>query len=232
MNSIFETLLDLPLLRGASRERISETAGNTKFHFLKYLEGNQIVAPGQQCSHMMFLLSGKVRVEVTSSDGRFRLGQTLTGPDAILPQFLFGRNTVSPCTVTATDTCSIMQVDKNDWLKILNLDPVFMLNYLNMLSSGSQNVVEGILAITTGSIEERLAVWIVCMTQPGATEITLGCRQRDLYSVFGVQRSSFISAMESMRERGLIEYTNNEITVNDRRAMQALITGAALANAD
>ena len=230
MNSIFETLLDLPLLRGASRERISETAGNTKFHFLKYLEGNQIVAPGQQCSHMMFLLSGKVRVEVASSDGRFRLGQTLTGPDAILPQFLFGRNTVSPCTVTATDTCSIMQVDKNDWLKILNLDPVFMLNYLNML--GSQNVVEGILAITTGSIEERLAVWIVCMTQPGATEITLGCRQRDLYSVFGVQRSSFISAMESMRERGLIEYTNNEITVNDRRAMQALITGAALANAD
>lgn len=232
MNSIFETLLDLPLLRGASRERISETAGNTKFHFLKYLEGNQIVVPGQQCSHMTFLLSGKVRVEVASPDGRFCLGQTLTGPDAILPQFLFGRNTVSPCTVTATDTCSIMQVDKNDWLKILNLDPVFMLNYLNMLSSGSQNVVEGILAITTGSIEERLAVWIVCMTQPGATEITLGCRQRDLYSVFGVQRSSFISAMESMRERGLIEYTNKEITVNDRRAMQALITGAALANAD
>ena len=232
MNSIFETLLDLPLLRGASRERISETAGNTKFHFLKYLEGNQIVAPGQQCSHMMFLLSGKVRVEVASSDGRFRLGQTLTGADAILPQFLFGRNTVSPCTVTATDTCSIMQVDKNDWLKILNLDPVFMLNYLNMLSSGSQNVVEGILAITTGSIEERLAVWIVCMTQPGATEITLGCRQRDLYSVFGVQRSSFISAMESMRERGLIEYTNNEITVNDRRAMQAIVSGAVIAVED
>ena len=125
-----------------------------------------------------------------------------------------------------------MQVDKNDWLKILNSDPVFMLNYLNMLSSGSQNVVEGILAITTGSIEERLAVWIVCMTQPGATEITLSCRQRDLYSVFGVQRSSFISAMESMRERGLIGYTNNEITVNDRRAMQALVSGAVIAVED
>ena len=66
----------------------------------------------------------------------------------------------------------------------------------------------------------------------GATEITLSCRQRDLYSVFGVQRSSFISAMESMRERGLIGYTNNEITVNDRRAMQALVSGAVIAVED
>ena len=35
-----------------------------------------------------------------------------------------------------------------------------------------------------------------------------------------------------MRERGLIEYTNNEITVNDRRAMQAIVSGAVIAIED
>lgn len=229
MNSMFETLMELPLLRGVSRERMAEVVGNAKFHFLKYLADNKIVEAGQPCSHLMFLLAGSVRVTIANSNGRFRISQTLKGADVIMPQFLFGRNTFYPGEAVALDTCNIMQVSKNDYLRFLNADPVFMLNYLNLLSSSSQNAVEGILAITTGSIEERLAVWIICLTQPGATDIAISCRQRDMYSVFGVQRSSFIASMEGMRERGLIDYTNTEIRVHDRRAMQDLITGSVFA---
>ena len=35
MKSIFEILMELPLFRGVSRERIARTAGEAKFHFLK-----------------------------------------------------------------------------------------------------------------------------------------------------------------------------------------------------
>lgn len=231
MDSIFETLLDLPLLRGVSRERIAETAGATKFHFLKYRPGDVIIAPGQQFTHMVFLLSGRVRIATTSPDGRFCVGQTLTGPDVVLPHHLFGRITTSPGSATALDACSIMQVDKNSWLKILNSDPIFMLNYLNSLSCGTQNVVEGVLAVASGSVAERLAAWVVCMTQPGATDIVVGSTGRDLCSVFGVSRTSFASAMERLSERGLIRYANNEIVVNDRRDMLAIVAGTAKANA-
>lgn len=229
MNSMFETLMELPLFRGVSRERIAEVVGNAKFHFLKYLPDNTIVETGQTCSHLTFLLAGSARISIANSTGRFRISQTLHGADVIMPQFLFGRNTLYPGNAIALETCNIMQVSKNDYLRILNADPVFMLNYLNLLSSFSQNSVEGVLAVTTGSIEERIAVWIICLTQPGATDIVISCKQRDLYSVFGVQRSSFIASLEGMRERGLIDFSGREITVNDRRAMQDLVQDSVFA---
>jgi hypothetical protein len=112
-------------------------------------------------------------------------------------------------------------------LRILNKDEVFMFNYLNYLSTNAQKAVGGVLAVTNGNIAERIALWIICLTQPSATDIVLSCRQRDLYTVFGVQRSSLISALENMRNAGLIDFNPTEIIVRSRRAMLDLIAPAS-----
>lgn len=98
-----------------------------------------------------------------------------------------------------------------------------MFNYLNYLSTNAQKAVEGVLAVTNGNIPERIALWIVCLTQPAATDIVLSCRQRDLYTMFGVQRSSLISALEGMRNAGLIDFTPTEISIKSRREMLGVI---------
>ena len=69
MESIFEILMDLPLFQGVSREKLSELIEKTPFHFLKYTDGEQIIIPGDTCSHIKFIISGAAIVE-TSSDQR------------------------------------------------------------------------------------------------------------------------------------------------------------------
>lgn len=223
MDSMFDTLMGLPLFRGVTRERMAETVGMAKFHFLKYLPGTEFVAAGDPCTHLKFMLTGSARVSIASADGRFRVSQTLSAPNVISPDFLFGRATDYPCSAVAIEPVNILQVSKADYLKILNSDSVFMFNYLNHLASNAQKAVDGVLAITMGSIEERIALWIICLTQPGASDIVLSCRQRDLYAVFGVQRSSFVAALENMREKGLIAYSPGEIRILDRQAMHNLL---------
>ncbi len=98
-----------------------------------------------------------------------------------------------------------------------------MLNFLNILSMNAQKSVVGILALTTGSIEERIALWITSLTQPAGKDIVLTCRQRDLYSFFGVQRSSFIAALDNMAQKGMITYSANEIKVVSRRELVNLL---------
>ena len=95
------------------------------------------------------------------------------------------------------------------------------------MSKNAQKAVDGILAITTGSLEERIAFWIISLTQRGGTDIALTCRQRDLYSLFGVQRTSFLATRESMRNRGIIEYNNNEIRINSRDSLLDILNTAA-----
>ena len=223
MKSMFELLTELPLFRGVTRERMAQAVGTTKFHFLKYPAGETVVSEGDHCSHVRFIISGKVRLSIRNSDGRFIVSQTLTAPDVISPEFLFGRNTIYPGTAKALEDAGILQIAKQDYIKILNSDNIFLFNYLNMLSVIAQKSVSGILSLTGGSLEERIAFWVIGLTQPGSTEVSISCRHRDLYTLFGVQRSAFIAVLDHMKEKGLIEYDKNTINVLDRRLVCEMI---------
>ncbi len=224
---MYEILMGLPLFKGVSRYKISEVVGMTKFHFLKYLEGETVVTAGDPCTHIIFIISGKLRVTIANSNNRFKVSQTLEAPNVLAPEFLFGRAPFYPCTAVALEPVSILQISKTDYTKILNSDEIFLFNFLNILSRNAQKAVDGILAITTGSLEERIAFWIISLTQPGGTDIALTCRQRDLYSLFGVQRTSFISTLDSLKERGIIEYDANEIRINSRQSLLEILNTSA-----
>lgn len=223
MASMFEFLSDLPLFQGASHNKLAEVVGNTKLHFLKYPAEEIIIRAGDSCQHLAIVIQGSVRATTVNETGRFSVSQTLAAPAVLAPDFLFGRVTAYPYTVMALDNVSIIKIAKNDYLNILETDRVFLFNYLNTLSANAQKSVEGILALTTGDVDERIAFWIGALTQPGSTDIRLTCRTRDLCSLFGTPRALFNAALQSMRERGLIDFTSNELMVVDRTALMQLL---------
>lgn len=220
---MYDILLGLPLFKGVSRERMIEVVGNTRFHFLKYLPDETIINEGDPCTHIRFIISGSARVSITNKGRRFTVSQTLSAPDVIAPEFLFGLSTHYPCTATAIDALGILQIEKADYLRILNTDRVFLYNLLNLLSMKAQKGVEGILALTTGALDERLAYWIIALTQRSGKDIRLTCKTRDLYALFGVQRSSFMATLDSMKERGIIDYEPGIIHVKSRDALLDLL---------
>ena len=223
MDSMYEILKGLPLFHGATTERISDIVGKAKFHFLKYLAGERIITAGEQCTHIKLIISGDARVTITNDSQRFKVSQTLSAPSVIAPEFFFGRATNYPCTVDAITDTGILQISKNDYMTILNRDHVFLYNFLNILSMNAQKSVDGILALSSGELEERIAFWIIALTQTNGTNIKVTCRQRDLYSLFGVQRTSFIATLESMKQRGIIDYNSTEIIVLSRPDLAKLI---------
>ena len=222
---MFDRLMTLPLFKGVTLQRMTDTVGKAKFHFLKFLPGQKFIKAGDDCTHLTFILSGSARVTIANSDSRFRVIQTLNGPDVIYPDYLFGRHTFYPCDVEAIDAVNILQVSKKDYLNILKSDEIFMINYFNYLSTNAQKTIDGVMSITFGEIEERIALWIACLTQTGATDIVLAARQRDLCSVFGMQRATFNAGIQHMVDKGLIESFPNEIRIKDRAEVVRLLSG-------
>ena len=223
MASMFELLMNLPLFRGVSRSRIAEVVGSAKFHFLKYPKGETVVRAGEECTHLAFVISGSVRSEISNSSKRFSVSQTLKAPSAIAPDFLFGRTTRYPGTVVALTDCSILKISKVDYIRILNADQVFMFNFLNTLSVNAQKALDGILALTSGGLDERIAFWIIALTQPGSEDIELTFKTRDLCNLFSVQRNVFDAACHEMEHRNLIRYSPRKIEIVDRREMLSLL---------
>ena len=223
MDSLYDTLLGLPLFAGISQQKFLETVGKHKFHFLKYEPGATIVREGDNCTHMKSIINGSVRMTTNSPDGKFRISQTLTAPDIISPDFFFGRTTKYPADAKAIDTVGILQFDKNDFMKIINSDEIFLLNYLNILSMNAQLAPQGVLALTSGALEKRIAYWLIALTQTNGTDIELECRQKDMYAAFGVQRQSLLSALDRLQSSNIISFTTNSISVLDRRMLMEIL---------
>ena len=224
MDSMYDVLLQLPLFQGVNRVKMSEIIEKTRFHFLKYKDNEIIAHRGEECTHMKFIVSGSARSELKNINGKIRVAETLHAPDILFPNHLFGRNTTYPSGITPQDNCSIMQIDKQSFVSLIQQRPIFIINLLNILSRHSQKSLETFLALSSGSVKERLAFWILSFTQRNATDIQIICKLKDLYTFFGVQRSVFMTALNELCDAGIISYSPQGIQLLDRHKLSEILS--------
>ena len=223
MNSMYEILMDLPLFQGVSHSRISELIEKIKFNFLKYLNNEKFISANDSCQQLKFLISGKARIEIYNRNNRIRVSETISEPNVIGAEYLFGKTTAYPYNVYAAPDAGILQIEKADYLKILKSDSVFLFNMLNYLSRNSQTPMEAVLSLTSGSIAERLAFWITSLTYRGATDITIHSKHKDMYTMLGIQRSSFMNTLSELKEQNYLDFDNANIYIADRDRMFELM---------
>lgn len=223
MEGIYQILMQLPLFQGVSRLRLAELVEKTRFHFLKYEDGDLVIARSESCKYFKFLLSGTLRCEMNTYDGKVKLHQILHAPDVIAPDHIFGRSTHYPANYYAEGSVGLMQIDKATFMTFMQDEPIFLINMLNILSRRCQKNKEMLLSMTTADLRERLSHWILSLTQRNATNIKIVARQRDLYGYFGVQRAVLLNALAEMKQEKLIDYTADEIMILDRPALRDVL---------
>lgn len=60
MNTMFDTLLQLPLFQGLAQEDFTNILGKVKLNFTKHKVGEVIVKAGDTCSQLIFVLKGEI----------------------------------------------------------------------------------------------------------------------------------------------------------------------------
>lgn len=225
MDNIFDKLLHLPLFQGVTQERLREVIEKIPFHFLKYKKGERILDSGDPCTHVRFVVSGRVRLEYESRVLKFKLSQELSSPEVISPDYLFGLDTSYPFSVYAIEECGILQLTKQDYMSILQSDNVFLFNILNYLSRNSQNLKSQLLNIEQVSVLERIVLLVATFTSQRSENIKMSFRQRDICRLIGAWRPAFQSAVEWLLEKDMIVMPdNNTMCINDRRQLLSLLT--------
>ena len=212
---MYQQLMQLPLFQGVSTEKITALVEKLPFHFLKFRNGEQVFAAGDACTHIKFIVSGQVRLEMPFANLRVTMCQTITNPHVLAAEFLFGRDTVYPYTAISDGACGILQLRKSDYIQMVNADKVFLFNILNYLSSGSQRSLSYPLSVKDGSVNERLAMLVDMLAVSGATDICFRYRQRDLCLLLGTQRTTLMSTLDKLSEQGILDFDSNEITILD-----------------
>lgn len=153
---IYEKLLLFPLFQGMSRDDLELVAGHTRFGFSKISKGSTIVAEGDECRQLFFLINGTLRVETAAADRGYMVVEQLDAPVVLQPEVVFGYTQRYTHTFVAQTDANFITVDKDEVLRLSEDFLVFRLNLLNMFATQTQKMSRLLWQHVPDSLENRI----------------------------------------------------------------------------
>ena len=126
------TLVNNPLFRGITPERLLADLEEISFHTRSYKKGEILARQGDVCNRLVILTKGSVRGEMIDYSGRLIKVEDITAPRAIAPLFLFGEQNRYPVEVTANEPTEVIELPKPSVLSLFRKNEQFLENYMNL----------------------------------------------------------------------------------------------------
>lgn len=179
--------------------------------------GSVMHREGEDTAHLELVISGAVRVLVTSPDGR-----TLTirycRPGALLGAMsLFSSDFAMPATVQALVEARVLRTDPAV-VRSLVRQPDVAHALLLELSERAKGFLHEIPGNAFGSVRQRVVRHLLDLTsEDGSTdrELVVSVSQQDLADAAGTAREVVVRILRELREEGLVRTGRKQIVLTD-----------------
>ena len=183
------TLVNNPLFRGITPERLLADLEEISFHTRSYKKGEILARQGDVCNRLVILTKGSVRGEMIDYSGRLIKVEDITAPKAIAPLFLFGEQNRYPVEVTANEPTEVIELPKPSVLSLFRKNEQFLENYMNLSANYARTLSDKLFFMSFKTIRQKLASYLLRLyKQQQQTHITLDRSQQELSDYFGVSR--------------------------------------------
>lgn len=213
MNTMFDTLLQLPLFQGLCHEDLTTIIEKIKLQFARHKHGNTIIEQGSISDKLVFLLKGELAVETTSKDGSFTFTEYISAPAVIEPQSLFGMQVNYTSSYVAKTEVNTVSICKSYILNGLMKYDIFRLNYMNFISNYAQLTYSRLWCNAPDGIEEKIINFILIHIERPTGEKSLKIKMEDLARYIDDTRLNVSKALNSLQEKKVIELKRKEIYI-------------------
>jgi CRP-like cAMP-binding protein len=204
METMYDTMLKLPLFQGLAKDELTGILGKVKLHFTKLKPGDTILRAGQSCDKLVFVLSGEVASSTSPADQSYTITEIFHAPWLIEQQALFGLNTSYASTHVAHTHVTLLVVSKSFVLEELSQYPIFRLNYVNLLSHRAQWLYSKDWHSAPTDIVGRLKDFIRLHVERLSGEKMVRIKMKHLGVIINETRLSVSRTLNDMERRGEI----------------------------
>jgi CRP-like cAMP-binding protein len=177
-----------------------------------YSKDDVIFAQGDAADAVFYIQKGKVKVSVTSQQGREAV-IAIVGSGAFVGEGCLIGQPARLATASAMTDCSLMRVSKEAMIKVLHEEPSFAEVFTAHLLTRNSRVEEDLVDHLFNSSEKRLARVLLLLAnfgrdgrqEPVVTKIS----QETLAEMVGTTRPRINQFMNKFRQLGLIDYNGN-----------------------
>ena len=215
METMFDTLLQLPLFQGLAQEDFTRILEKVKLHFTKYKSGELLLKEGGACHELVFILKGEIASSTSSADSSYCFTEYFPAPFLIEAHSIFGMKTHYASTYRARTEVHTVSISKAFVVKELFNYEIFRLNYMNIISNRAQSLNSRLWAESTDNLEKRIGNFILTHIERPSGRKILKIKMEELAQVVNDTRMGVSRALNSMQEKGLLELHRGEMMIPD-----------------
>jgi CRP/FNR family cyclic AMP-dependent transcriptional regulator len=179
----------------------------------EYAPNGAIFMQGQSADAVLFVLSGKVKLVVTSPSGKEGIVATLSAGEFFGEGCLAGQSSRLATAISVGD-CTIATVDKATMARLLHEDAGLAELFISQLLSRIVRYEADFVDQLFNSSEKRLARILLLLShfrkESKAETVVAGINQEHLAQMVGTTRSRINYFMNKFRKLGFIDYDGKD----------------------
>lgn len=206
------------LFRGLGSEERAQLAARARIR--RYGPGEVVFLQGAPGTSMMAVLSGEVRISISSPDGKELLLATLH-PGEVFGEIALLDGKERSADARAQTACSLAVLDRREVLAFLERHPEAWLRIVEVLCERFRENTEHAAELSLLQLPVRLAKTLLRLEAerpPGAKPLS----QRELGNMVGAARESVNKCLNDWQRRGAIRIDDNVIVIIDRAGLEAI----------
>jgi CRP/FNR family transcriptional regulator, cyclic AMP receptor protein len=183
--------------------------------------GAAIFAKGDDGNGLFAVLSGIVKIGVTSRDGR-EVVFNLIHSGEIFGEIALLDGRPRTADAVAMDDCELMVIDRRDFIPFLRGEPDIALKFIEILCARIRRTSEQVEDVMYLSFPVRLAKTLLQLTggvTASAAQRNVRITQRELSSIIGMSRESTNKQLRAWEERKWLRLQRGGIAVLDANAL-------------
>ena len=215
METMFDTLLQLPLFQGLCHEDFTSILDKVKLHFIKHKVGETIIESGSSCKQLCFLLKGEVSIVTNSKENIYTVIEQMEAPYLIEPQSLFGMSTHYTSSYIAHTEAHTVSISKAFVLSDLFKYDIFRLNYMNIVSNRAQNLYSRLWEEPAQDLKNKIIRFFLLHCEKTQGEKIFKVKMDDLARYLDDTRLNTSKALNELQDNGVLELRRKEILIPD-----------------
>ena len=215
METMFDTLLQLPLFQGLCNEDFTSILEKVKLHFIKHKAGETIIENGSACTQLCFLLKGEVSIVTNSPQNIYTVIEQMEAPYLIEPQSLFGMSTHYTSSYIAHTEAHTVSISKAFVLSDLFKYEIFRLNYMNIVSNRAQNLYSRLWEEPAQDLKNKIIRFFLLHCEKTQGEKIFKVKMDDLARYLDDTRLNTSKALNELQDNGVLELRRKEILIPD-----------------
>lgn len=211
-------------MKNFSENDIEKLLAKIEYTPRKYSKGEVIAIEELDCSKIGIVIDGNVEVQKTFSSGKVITLGILRESDIFGEVIIFSNRNTYPATITASSSTSVMFISKEDILKLCNIFPMFLKNFMSLLSDKILMLNKKLKNISYETIRQKISSYILEeYHQQKNLKIYLNCTRKEMADQLGIPRPSLSRELINMKKDNLIDFNKNLIFIKDIDSLEDLL---------